>query len=250
MNLEIIERRNDIRYEVPAVSFPAYEEYMDKARQIADYIASVEVSKDSIKDAKKTLADARKLTDRLNGLRIDMKKQILQNYSIVEAQIKEISEVVNEADADLRAKVRELDELERETKKETLRAIWDKRIHAYDSVETHFPNGFDEWLKPAHLNKTTPVSRSEKEMVEWMETRKKDLDTASTMGDEYLVEYVIHGNLTDAISAVKAKEAVKASFGEYREDDEEKATFEVFGAKDIKLTQMLLEENQIEYIRR
>ena len=120
MNLEIIERRNDIRYEVPAVSFPAYEEYMDKARQIADYIASVEVSKDSIKDAKKTLADARKLTDRLNGLRIDMKKQILQNYSIVEAQIKEISEVVNEADADLRAKVRELDELEREAN----RVVW------------------------------------------------------------------------------------------------------------------------------
>ena len=35
-NLEIIERENDVTYEVPQVSFPAYEEYKEKAYAVAD----------------------------------------------------------------------------------------------------------------------------------------------------------------------------------------------------------------------
>ena len=250
MEFEIAEKRNDIQFEVAAVSFPAYEEYLDRARQIADYIASVEVSEDTIKDAKKTLADARKLTDRLNRLRIDMKKQILRDFTTVEDQIKEISGVVDTADAELRAKVRELDELEREVKKEQLKRLWDMRIQMYDDVCAVFPNDFDKWLQPSHLNKTCPISKSEKDMVKWMEGRQKNIEIAAKMGDEYLTEYGLRGDLGQAITAVKEKEAIKAGIVDYREPEEEKAVFEVIGTKDIKLTEVLLEENHIKYERK
>ena len=38
-NLEIIEKQNDVTYEVPQVNFPAYEEYKDlKTTQVAQLV--------------------------------------------------------------------------------------------------------------------------------------------------------------------------------------------------------------------
>ncbi len=250
MNFEIIEKRNDISYEVPSVTFPAYQEYLDKARQISDYIGGIDVSNENIKEAKKTLADARKLTDRLSGLRIGMKKEILKNYAVVESQIKEIVAVVDTADKELRAKVHELEDLERDEKKKTLQEIWDLRVGQYENVKTHFPDGFDRWMKPEYLNKTAAISATEKRMVEYLENVSTELDTAESMGDDYLVEYVLRGDLSAAIRAVKAKETIKESMSKYQEPEEETAIFEIRGTKDIKLTEMLLTENEIEYIRR
>ena len=121
MNFEIIEKQNDITFEVAKVSFPAYEEYKEKAGEVAEYVRSVVVTADNIKDAKDTLARSRKLTDKLNRARIDMKKEILKDFSVVESQIKEITGIIDEADQELRGKVKELDTLERNLKKDEIR---------------------------------------------------------------------------------------------------------------------------------
>lgn len=250
MEFEIIERQNDIVYDVPRVDFPAYEEYLDKAQQIADYIRSIEVTQETIKDAKKTLADARKLTDRLNRFRIDMKKEILKNYDTVEAQIKEISGVVDRADKEVRAKVKELDEAERKAKEGELRAIWEKRSAGYEEVIAHIPDAFEKWLQPTHLNKSTALSKAEADMVSWLEATSKDLTAAANMGDEYVVKYVVTGDLASAIEAVNAENVIRTNVVKVEEEQEEKATFEIYGTKDIKLTEMLLEEHEINYTRR
>lgn len=252
MNFEIKPIQNDVLYEIPQISFPAYEEYKNAATQVALYIKDMPVSQDNVKDVKKTLASARKITDALNRERIDLKKKILSSYTIFEGQVKEITSIIDEADSQLRAAVRKLDELEREEKRQTLREIWDKRISQYGEIEQWMPDAFDHWLTPKHLNKSTSIKSAEDDMKAWIDSTYQDLVTASGMGEDYLYEYVRCGNLSTAIQNVKDRQEFIDSIedeDEFLEDvnSEPVGRYTVFGVKDIALTERLFHENNINY---
>ena len=250
MGLEIIERQNDITFDVAKVEFPAYHEYLDKAQQVAGYILSMEVTPDTVRGVKKTLADARKLTDRLNALRISMKKEILSNFNTFESQVKEIAAIVDEADADLRAKVKSLEEAEKETKKAEIKAIWDKRAQQ-SGIEAYMPDAFTRWLSPRHLNKTTSMKSVESDMAGWMAAAMGDVATAEAMGGEYLVEYIRTGSLREAIAAVQEKARIADSLPEQEDMDQTPAAcFIVTGAKDIAFAETLFKQNEINYKRK
>ena len=254
MKFEIEERKNDIQYTIPQVTFPAYEDYLQTAEDIAAYIRSMDVSSDNIKDIKKTLADARKLTDRLSRARIDIKKEILQSYVVFEGQVKTIAGVVDEADRELREKVKILEEAEREAKKEQLAGIWQKRVEIYPDIVKYIPDAFDKWLRPQHLNKSTTIKSAEADMTEWMENVDNNLNSASIMGEDYLYEYIRVMDLAEAINNVKDREKWMAEMS--AEDIDElfeavpMATFTVIGKKDIELAARLLTENEIAYERK
>ena len=253
MNFEIIEKQKDVTYEVAKVSFPAYEEYKQKAGEVAEYVRSVVVSPENIKEAKEVLAQSRKLTDRLNRARIDMKKEILKDYMTVEGQIKEVTSIVDEADQELREKVRELDQAERDMKKERIRGIWNARLFNYPDIDDMIPDAFYRWLNPKHLNKSTSMKKVEKDMTEWMEQTRKDMRAAEAISKECLVQYITHGDLTEAIESAKLIEAAEKHLEE--RDKEEAptvmvASFVVTGKKDIRLTERLLTENEINFIKK
>lgn len=253
MNFEIIEKQNDVTYEIAKVEFPAYEEYKEKATAVAEYVRSTEVSPENIKEAKDILARSRKLTDRLNRARIDMKKEILQNYMNVESQIKEITGIIDEADKELRGKVRELDDAERAVKKAMILSIWDKRIINYPDIAQLIPDAFDMWLTPKHLNKTTTLKSVEADMVKWLEQTDRDMKAAEAISNECLVHYLTCGDLPTAIEAVKhLEEAEKYIEERDRMDEPVKSVtaFVVTGKKDIELAERLLYENEINFIRK
>lgn len=90
-------------------------------------------------------------------------------------------------------------------------------------------------------------------MVEWLEATDKDVSTVKSMGDDYLIEYIGCLNLPDAISAVNLRNEIKMEIeqGEYEEiTSETTATFIITGDKNIKLTELLLKDNDIEYRKR
>lgn len=248
MEFEIKETQNDVTFEIPAVNFPAYTEYLEKAEEIASYIDSLEVNEDNIKETKHTLAEARRLTDRLNEERIRMKKEILQNFNIFEGQVKEIAGVIDEADKNLRAKVKALEDIERQQKKEEIRHIWDLRIRADPMIEKIMPDAFDRWMSPRYLNKSVSMKTVESEMTQWMSETSDTMKTASEMGDEYLAAYGRTGNLSVAINEVKRQKAAMEVIRETKQEETiETATFTVYGTKDIALTERILKENEINY---
>lgn len=252
MNFELTPKKNDVIYEVPQISFPAYETYKAAATEVANYIADMPVSQDNIKGVKKTLASARKVSDGLNRQRIDLKKEILKNYTIFEGQVKEITGIIDTADAELRTKVRALDELERQAKRDQLREIWDKRISQYGEIEQWMPDAFDIWLQPQHLNKTTSIKSAEEDMRGWIENTYQDILTAADMGEDYIFEYLQCHSLRDAIRRVKDRKEFIDSIDDMDEflkevNEDPMATFVVFGSKDIALAERLLNENDINY---
>lgn len=248
MDFSIIEKQNDVTYEIPKVSFPAYEEYKEKAEAIAEYISSLEVNEENIKETKKTLADARKLTDRLNRIRIDMKKEILQNYTVFENNLKEITGIVDRADKGLRDKIKELDELEREAKKEEIHNLWKKRVHAFPELEKLIPDAFDLWLRPSHLNKSMSMRSVETDMTKWIKETLDDIKAVEKMGGEYLSVFLQCGSLSGAIAAVEVQKETEERIRSVNgEPDKEKAIFIVYGTKDVSLAERLLKENEINY---
>lgn len=251
-NLEIVEKENDVTYEVPQVNFPAYEEYKEKAYAVAEHIYSMEPTEENIKETKATLAKARKLTDRLNRARIDMKKEILKNYTVFESQVKEIVGIIDDADKEIREKVKDMEEAERQKKKEAIHELWLKRIPAYDYdlLMAVLPNAFDRWLTPKHLNKSTSMKSIETDMTAWIQKTLTDIETAKDMGDDYVEAYAWTGDLAKAIAEVHRREdALDAIHGLMDPDEEEPSqTFVVYGWDNISKAEDLLRRNEIKFI--
>ena len=249
---EVLTQGNGIEYEIPNVSFPAYEKYKQQALELSHYVAGVQVSQETIKGAKSILADVREVSNRLNRIRIDMKKELLRNYEVVEAQIKEITQIVDVADQELRSKVKLLEERERTEKKEKLLDLWNKRIIQYPDIEELMKDGFNQWIQPKFLNKTFSFKAAETDMSKWMEVTQREIDTARTMGEEFLIEYICTGDLPKAIQSVKMKADIMNDIKRNEEDVPEEPTsmFIITGTKDITLTEMLLKENHINYTKK
>ena len=244
----------DVTCNKALVKFPAFEHYKQQAQQIAGYINSIVLTDDNVKDVKKDLAAARKITDGLDKKRIQIKNAILEEYVGFESQVKELQGIIKEAESTLRTKVREMEEEERQAKKVQIREIWDKRYPLYEISQYLTPDdAFRSWITPQHLNKSTSIKSVENEMVEWLEATDKDVSTVKSMGDDYLIEYIGRLNLPDAISAVNLRNEIKMEIeqGEYEEiTSETTATFIITGDKNIKLTELLLKDNDIEYRKR
>jgi hypothetical protein len=84
-------------------------------------------------------------------------------------------------------------------------------------------------------------------MTEWLKDVSTELDTARTLGDEYLTEYIRLGDLNRAIETVKARAEVSTLIQKEDTDKTPKAIFIITGTKDINLTERLLKENEISY---
>lgn len=238
----------DVSFRVAEIDFPAYEVYADQAKTIAEYICSLEVTEDNIKEVKKELAKCRKVTDELNKRRIAIKKDILAEFGVFESQVKTLIFIVDNADSQLRAKVRQMEEAEREEKKARIREIWDKRIGLY-RIGAICADAFDIFLKPKHLNKTTPIKAVEKAMTDWLEQTEKDLEVLAGMGVEYEAEYVRCLDMAKAIATVNDRKAQTDIVRAAEEDtqEEEVLVIAITGRKDIEFTKVLLDVNGINY---
>lgn len=241
-----------IEYRLGTVSFPQYEEYVNLAKEVALVLETMPLTEDNVKEVKRSLADARKIVDALNARRIEVKKALLEPYNALEAQVKYIAGIIDEADSKLRAQVRALEEQERENRKESLREIWNRRAAMY-RFPAIIPNAFDKWLMPWHLNKTTPLSKAEPDMVAWMERVEKDLQAIDTMDRDtallVMEDYIDHTDLSAAIAAAKGRKQRMEAIKQAAPKPITTATFIVTGEKDIQLAELLLKSNNINFER-
>ena len=117
-----------ITYAPATIEFNEFGEYKRRAMEVAEYISSITLTEDNVKEVKGTLADARKLVNALEDRRKAIKKEVMAPYKVFESQVKEITGIIDEADAQLRAQLREMEEREREEKQKTLQQLWDGRF--------------------------------------------------------------------------------------------------------------------------
>lgn len=240
----------NINMQVGFIEFPEYEDLLAQATQVAEYLKTLEVNEDNIKENKKILATANKAIKELNDRRIKIKKAIMVPYDEFAEKVKNIESIVKEADELVRSQVRDLEEREREEKKAEIQEIWDKRISAYEYAKIMT---FGDFLDSRHLNKTTALKKVEDEMVETLEKWEKDLKLLSGMEDakELIRAYSFTQDVTEAMNRVSIdKEAIKRQEEILKNEDLEVKKiyiFKITDEKDAKLAEMLLKENNIEF---
>ena len=234
-----------VKFAPAKIEFAGYEQYKKMAEDIADYIRGIELTEDNVKDVKKVLADARKVTDGLNRERINIKNTINSDYKVFEGKVKELIGIIDEADGALRSKVKEIEEAEREAKKEEIIDLWYKRVTHY-RINSYFTKAYEIWMTPQHLNKSMSMKAVEADMVEWLEETERAFETLDGMDDEYLVEYINCWDLSTAIKAVNERNKRREIISK-DEEAEAVAHFLIRGDKDIKLAKMILKENGINF---
>lgn len=237
----------------PAINFAEYDRLLAEAKQIAEFVSQIEVTEDNIKESKKLLAQLNKSVDRLNRRRIDIKKEILLPYDDFAAKVKDIETIVKDADQIVRDQVREMEERERAEKQKVLEDIWSNRIDLYEHAKVM---EFTDWLEPKHLNKTQTVKKSETDMTDFLEKCERDLETLMSMphSDELIVEYrqtkdvsIAIQIISDRKKQIEEQRKVLSSVDTLKPDT---FVFVITGEKDRKLTELLLKENNIEFIVR
>lgn len=169
----------------PTVVFENFEIVEFQIDKICTYLKDVEVTEETISSNKKLVANIRKACNQLDRYRIDVKKELLEPYNELEKKIKELNKKVSSAEETIRVQLRDFEELRREQKEREIEEIFHKRV-------VHYPYNlyldFDKFIKPQHLNKSTPMSTVEHEMVEWLETRKSEINTLLLVGKEKMSE--------------------------------------------------------------
>lgn len=218
------------------IRFDSYLQYKLKAVEARDYLKSLDVTPESEQACKRTVAAARKITDQLNEAKIRAKKTVLEPYMAFENQVKEIIGIISEGENVAREKLREIDNLHREEKKELIRKIWDARI---GSFECRKYLSFEDFLQERHLNKTVPLSEVERDMVRFLVDKSEDIAILSQkpLKDEYIAEYKNCLSLAKALATVDNRhEQAKAV------SDEPYMVIRITGKADMILAKQLLKD--------
>lgn len=245
-----------IKVRTGTVVFTDYETIKAEAQELAELIKSTEVSEENVKMAKKMLASLNKSVEDLESRRIAIKKAILTQYNVFEGQIKEIVGIVKDADTVVRQQVRDLEEIERDAKRDEIGKLWDQRIQHYDFRDIV---KFEDFLEPQHLNKSVSLKKVEEQMATWLEARRSDIDVifGSEDAPEIMGEYVQTYNLAVAMKTVRDRhvaeqqleEIIKENYGEPQQGATPKYIFIISNLKDATLTELLLQQNGINFVK-
>ncbi|HDZ8766124.1 TPA: DUF1351 domain-containing protein [Staphylococcus aureus] len=230
-----------------SVVFEEYDELLSQAQNLAEHVKTVEVNEENIKEAKDLMAQMNKRVKSIEDTRKQVKKLLLEPYNSFESQVKTIKSVIDNAVSHIRNQERELVEQEREDKKQAIIEIFDKRIRHYDFEKVL---GFSDFLKPQHLNKSYSMTKVEKDLVDWLEKSKRDLEVIYQSGDvdDLIIEYQNTQDLSMAFDIVNKRKERKKQIEQVKQQPKQNVhVFIVNNDKDARLTKLLLEQNNIEF---
>lgn len=249
LNLEDIAKEKGVSYKVGIVKFKGYEKVKKEALALAERIKLTEVTEENIQLVKKELAKVNKGINEIEDVRKLIKKELLIPYTVFEEQVKEIVGIVKEADLLVRNQVRELEEMEREQKRQLIENMFNDKIKHYEFAAL-VP--FTAFLKPNMINKSTSINSVEIELSTWLNERANDIDVINTMEhrDELMVEYLKAFNLANAISTVNVRYKEREKINEVAHTEmkvDKKYIYIIEDEIQAKLVEMLMKENKINY---
>lgn len=237
---------SQIVYKPCDITFGGFDNLLEQSKKLAYEIENVEVNEENIKQSRKLLAAVNKRLKELDDKRISIKKEVLVPYNVFESQVKEIVNIVKEADNIVRVQVREMEEKERELKKQEIEKLFNKRISTFKYSELFT---FYDFFKQSYLNKTTSMNRIELEMVGWFAKIENEVAVISTLPNstKILAQYKQTKDLALSIQYVNEREMIENVVKKVVEPMSNQFIITLTDEKDMKLVEMFMKEQQINY---
>lgn len=188
-------------------NFEAVDAYLTEAME--PYTQMV-VTEDSIGDAKKTLAQLRKLRDGINSQKIAVKKEWMKPYTEYEDKAKTLMSRVEKGISNLDSQLKDYDARRKEEKMAELRAWYEQEAARY-RVEEYL--SWDLIKNPKWANAGFSVEDAENEISERIINAARDVDyitgTDSPFVAAMLIEYRRSRDLREALAVETRLRAVQ-----------------------------------------
>ncbi len=182
---------NDIQFEVITdlavlnpqhieTNFEAVDAYLTEAME--PYTQMV-VTEDSIGDAKKTLAQLRKLKDGINAQKIAVKREWMKPYTEYEDKAKQLMSRVEAGISNIDGQVKDYDSRRKEQKLQELKDYFDQETSRY-RVEEYLD--WEQIRNPKWANASFSVEDAENEISGIITDTAKDIDYITGMESRFM----------------------------------------------------------------
>jgi hypothetical protein len=176
-------------------------------------------------DAKKTVAELRKLKKQISDKRIEVKKLYMQPYTDFEAKVKELDKLINEPIAYISEQIDAFEQKRIEEKRELINDIYLELVSGREDIA-----GYAE-LNRVYDSKWENASTSKKSIQEaitsYLDSVANDIAAIKSMESEYevkaLMKYKETGILSDALLTIRQWEKQKEEILKAEEEKQAEA---------------------------
>ena len=200
-----------------------FEDLKDALTAELELYKNLVFTEDTKADAKKTVAELRKLKKQISDKRIEVKKLYMQPYTDFEAKVKELDKLINEPITFISEQIDAFEQKRIEEKRELINEIYLELVSEREDIA-----GYAE-LNRVYDSKWENASTSKKTIQEaitsYLDSVDNDIAAIESMESEYeakaLMRYKETGVLSDALLTIRQWEKQKE---EILKAEEEKQT--------------------------
>lgn len=187
--------------------------------QVSAY-KSLIVEEDGIASAKTDCAKLRKAAKNASDLRISIKKEHEAKISKTLEQLKELTDIFNDAASSIDAQVKEFDEKRKEEKRSAIGKIYADNIKDMEQFLPLQKIWNDKWM-----NKGYALDAIEKEIKTIVESAQDSIRTIQLLGTKYesqmISAYLVNLQMNDALKKKTELEQIDAEMERRRKAQEE-----------------------------
>ena len=188
-----------------------FEDLKDALTAELELYKNLVFTEDTKADAKKTVAELRKLKKQISDKRIEVKKLYMQPYTDFEAKVKELDKLINEPITFISEQIDAFEQKRIEEKRELINEIYLELVSEREDIA-----GYAE-LNRVYDSKWENASTSKKTIQEaitsYLDSVDNDIAAIESMESEYeakaLMRYKEPGPLSDALLTIRQKKKKK-----------------------------------------
>ena len=202
-----------------------FEDLKDALTAELELYKNLVFTEDTKADAKKTVAELRKLKKQINDKRIEVKKLYMQPYTDFEAKVKELDKLINEPITFISEQIDAFEQKRIEEKRELINEIYLELVSEREDIA-----GYAE-LNRVYDSKWENASTSKKTIQEaiisYLDSVDNDIAAIKSMESEYeakaLMRYKETGVLSDALLTIRQWEKQKEEILKAEEEKQAEA---------------------------
>ena len=202
-----------------------FEDLKDALTAELELYKNLVFTEDTKADAKKTVAELRKLKKQISDKRIEVKKLYMQPYTDFEAKVKELDKLINEPIAFISEQIDAFEQKRIEEKRELINEIYLELVSKREDIA-----GYAE-LNRVYDSKWENASTSKKTIQEaitsYLDSVDNDIAAIESMESEYeakaLMRYKETGVLSDALLTIRQWEKQKEEILKAEEEKQAEA---------------------------
>ena len=202
-----------------------FEDLKDALTAELELYKNLVFTEDTKADAKKTVAELRKLKKQINDKRIEVKKLYMQPYTDFEAKVKELDKLINEPITFISEQIDAFEQKRIEEKRELINEIYLELVSEREDIA-----GYAE-LNRVYDSKWENASTSKKTIQEaitsYLDSVDNDIAAIESMESEYeakaLMRYKETGVLSDALLTIRQWEKQKEEILKAEEEKQAEA---------------------------